>query len=393
MAFNFVEYFIEYYKERESPEIFWKWSAIGCLAAVLRDNIFLQVHDDIYYPNMYIILIADSGLYRKGAPCKAASKLIQDVGNTKFISGRTSMQAFVRDLGQDTTNDDGKLVRGASGVLYSEELSGLLVKDPATVPILIDIYDYHGDWSNNLVSLGKFKLRDVCVSLIAASNSSMFSKIDTSTEDGLLGRTFIIKPTEKRPRKSLFALARSQNKIDKAPLLDHLKKVSRLKGRINYSQEVERYYDEWYYAIPSEIFSDRIGYGSRLGTHVLKVALALAAARESFDKEIITEDIVEAINLCTQLRKNYKQIALSAGLSSRSNQVNIIVQILLKSDKYRISRSKLIQRTLGDIEGEILDSILLYMVHAELVKEIAIKGSVGYMLTAQAIEWLLGDKE
>ena len=93
--FNFVRYFIEYYKERESPEIFWKWSAIGCLAAVLRDNIFLQVQDDTYFPNMYIIFIADSGLYRKGAPCKAAEKLIQEAGNTKFIGGRTSMQAFL----------------------------------------------------------------------------------------------------------------------------------------------------------------------------------------------------------------------------------------------------------------------------------------------------------
>ena len=341
---------------------------------------------------MYIILIADSGEYRKGAACKVAGTFITEVGNTKFVSGRTSMQAFVKELGQDSTNEEGKLIRGASGVLYSEELSGLLVKDPATVPILLDMYDYHAEWSNSLVGTGKFKLRDVCVSLFAASNSTLFSRMDTTTEDGLLGRTFIIKPNEKRPRKSLFALARNQHLLDKKPLTDHLKRISRLKGSVSFSREAEEYYDKWYYAIPEEIFSDRIGYGSRLGTHVFKVALTLASAREDFDKSLVLDDIKKAIDLCTTLRSNYKQIALSTGLSLRSDAISIIVKILAGEKRYRITRAKLLQRTLGDIDGEILDSIMMYMVGAELVKEVEIRGSVGYCFTEEAIEtFLKGD--
>lgn len=389
--FNFIDAFIDFYKERESPELFWKWSAIGCLAGVLRDNIYLRFHNDCIYPNMFIVLNADSAEYRKAAACKAASKLIRAVGNTKFVGGRLSMQSFLRDIAQDYTNDQGKMIRGASAILYSEELSVLLVKDPATVPILIEIYDYHEEWTNSLVSMGKFKLKDTCISLLAASNSAMFSRIDTSSEDGLLGRIFLVKPdaTQKRPRKSLLDLAFMDNneEINKS-LLKHLERISNIKGNIIIEGDAHKYYNDWYYSIPDEMFSDKIGYGGRLGTHVIKVAICLAAAREDFEKEIILDDIEKSIDLCTSLRKNYRQIAISTGLSERSTQVGLIIKILLNESKHRIKRSDLIRRTLGDIEGETLDSIMTYMEAGDLVREISVKGGAGYALTEKALEIL-----
>ena len=91
----------------ESPTIFWKWSAISCLSAVLRDNVYLTLPIGLIFPNQYVILLADSGGARKGAPCKFAFKLIKGVGNTKYINGRTSIQAVVKEMGQTYTNDTG----------------------------------------------------------------------------------------------------------------------------------------------------------------------------------------------------------------------------------------------------------------------------------------------
>jgi hypothetical protein len=389
--FNFIDAFIDFYRERESPEIFWRWGAIGCLAGVLRDNIYLQFHNEFYYPNMFIVLLADSAEYRKAAACKAASKYIKAVGNTKFVGGRLSMQQFLRELAQDYTNDNGKMIRGASGVLYSEELSVLLVKDPATVPILIEIYDYHDEWTNTLVSTGKFKLKDTCISLVAASNSSMFSRIDTSSEDGLLGRIFIIKAdgTQKRPRKSLFDLAATNDTRNDDALVQHLKNIAKLKGPVIIEAEAHNYHNDWYYSIPDEIFSDKIGFGGRMGTHVVKIALCVAAARGDFDKTINVSDIKMSIDLCNSIRKNYRQIAISTGLSTRSAQVGVIIKILINEPGYKVKRSDMIRKTLGDIEGEVLDSILTYMAAADLMRETTVKGSPGYALTQKTIKSLI----
>ena len=140
--FNFIDYYLNYTAEAESPTEFWKWSAIATLSAILKNNVFIEYSIGSVFPNLYVILYSDSGVARKAAPCKFAGKLIQLIGNTKFISGRASMQAVVRELAQTHATEKG-IISEATGILYSEELSAFAVRDPATIPLLTDLYDPH----------------------------------------------------------------------------------------------------------------------------------------------------------------------------------------------------------------------------------------------------------
>lgn len=392
--FNFISEYIDYYKELESPDVFWYWSAITLLAGIMRDNIYLEFHDDRIYPNVFTILLADSGIYRKATPCRRAADFIRKIGNTRLISGRNSIQAAVKELGEDTTNERGDLISGASAVLYNEELSSFLVKDDQAVSLLTTLYDYHEEWSDTLLSRGRVDLKNVCVSLLSASNTSLFDSIYTpeAIEGGLLGRTFIIRPTQKRPRKSFFSF--EEKKRSNEHLVNHLRKLAKIHGPVRYSSAAIAWYNDWYYNIPDHVFEDKIGFGSRLGTHVFKVSLALAAARENFDLVVEQQDVYNAIDACMLLRKNYNDITLSSGISSRSKQIAIVLQIFLKKKDFQITRAELIQRTLGDIEGEILDSILTYLEGAEMIRGHEVRrGMVGYTLTKKAHDVLLGDEE
>jgi len=392
--FNFIEYYLKYHRERESPDIFWYWSAIATLAAVMRDNVYLEVLDDKIFPNLYMVLMADSGIYRKDAPCKAAARLIQEIGNTRFIGGRNSIQSAIKELGESYENHRGDMVSDASAVLFNAELSSLLVKDEQAISLLTTLYDYHENWTDTLISRGRVELEHVCISLLSASNSKLFGAVytDEAIEGGLLGRTLIVKPTKKRKRRSLFEF--SKNKPDKTPLIEHLKRVSKIKGPIRYTPAAEHEYNVWYREIPDHVFEDRIGFGSRLGTHVFKVSLAIAAAREDFDLLVEITDVQEAIISCQSLRGNYKEITIAAGISSRSKQTAIILQLLLRQPGRQISRAALIQRTIGDLEGETLDSILTYLEAAEMVVTSSIRtGVLGYTLTPKAIAMVSGETE
>ncbi len=383
---------MEYYKEKESPDIFWYWSAISTLSAIMRDNIYLEVLDDRIYPNIYLVILANSGIYRKASPCRAAAKLIQEVGNTQFIGGRNSIQSAVKEIGENFSNSRGDMIAGASAVLYNEELSTLLVKDEQAVALLTTLYDYHEVWTDTLLSRERVKLEEVCISLLSASNSALFNSTYTNEaiEGGLLGRTLLIKPNEKRPRRSLFKFTKSN--LDKKLLVAHLKNLAKIKGPIYYAPDAIRYYDKWYEGIPDNVFEDKIGFGSRLGTHVFKVSLAIATAREDFQLEVELEDVYEAIDVCTALRKNYSEITMGAGMSSRAKQTGLVLQLFLKERSNILSRAVLIQKTLGDIEGEILDSILTYLESAEMLKCTSVTGGqIGYKLTKKAIEMITGD--
>src|SRR5574341_1265274 len=98
---EFISRFIDFTKEYESPTSFWRWSAYALIAAILRDSCFY--HHGLYktYPNLYIILLAESAEYRKGGPFKPVSKLVRLLKNTKVIEGRASVQGIIDDLSQD----------------------------------------------------------------------------------------------------------------------------------------------------------------------------------------------------------------------------------------------------------------------------------------------------
>lgn len=393
--FNFIESLVEFTAETESPEAFWRWAALACLNGVLRDNVSLETLVGTVYPNLYVILLSDSGIARKAAPCKFAGKLIQKVGNTKFIAGRASMQAVVKELGRSYTNDVGHVINGAAGVLYSEELSSFIVDDLATIPLLIDLYDYHEKWSTNLISWDG-NLKNVCLSLIAASNSDLLSSVytDKAIKGGLLGRTFIIREEKARHRRSLFEL-KPHGEADWNKIIEHLVRISKLKGALKIERNAETEYNTWYHSIPDEVFIDKVGFGSRLGTHVVKVAIGLAAAREDFDKYLTLPDIMQAIDMCQSLRRTYKEFAFGAGAATNSYLASLIVRAMLQEPRYHITRTKLIQRTFGDItDVSVLDNLLIYMVQGGLVEEISLSNQVAYRLSKEGLAFLMrGDKD
>lgn len=389
--FNFIRYLMDYTSEAESPDEFWRWAAISTLSATMRSNVFVKCSIGTIYPNMFIILFSDSGVARKAAPCKFAGRLVQEAAATKFINGRASMQAVIKELSLASTNEKGNLVSGASGLLYTEELSAFAVQDPATIPILTDLYDYHETWATNLIG-GSYRLKQVCVSLLAASNSDLFRAVYTeqAIKGGLLGRTFVIKQDNARHRRSLLDL--EEPKMDFKPLLEHLKFVKNLKGPVGFTQQAKEVYNSWYYDMPSDYFQDKIGFASRLGTHVLKVALAIGTARGNFDMTLNGFDIQEAISLCTAIKQNYKGITMASGASALSAQTALILKIIATQPEYAIARDKLIQMMLGELKIDEFDSVMMMLTSSSLVEERAISGKVKYRLTQSGKDTILGDE-
>ncbi len=398
--FNFIDYLLKVTENTESPEEFWRWAGISCLSIVLRDNVYAEIPIlGKIYPNMYVILFGDSGIVRKGGPCKFVGKLIQAIGNTKFINGRSSMQAVVRELGLSYTNKQGFMITGASGAMYTEELASFAIQDPATVPLLIDLYDFHENWNSNLVS-GNLKLSNVCLSLLAASNSDLFRSTFTemAIKGGLLGRTMIVKADKGRKRVSMFDMGKKtvQNEQDTSaglqPLIDHLRKLATIKGPLNASDDAITEYNTWYYDLPDEEFNDKIGFGSRLGTHVIKVALALAAARDDFSCLIEQRDVEEAIIRCKEIKVAYKGIAAGIGYSTTAYQTSLVIKTILAAPNQHIKRKKLIQKLLGDVEQDGLDKIIALLVQGGLAAEVSINMEPGIKITAEGIDVLVYGK-
>src|SRR6266849_9041120 len=110
MTVSWIEDLVQENQTVETPESWIYWSLLCCISAVAANVYTLRTLKGnlLYYPNLYIILMGESGL-GKGYPVNLAKRLLQEAQITRVIAGRSSIQAIIKE-GATTRSVAGKAV-------------------------------------------------------------------------------------------------------------------------------------------------------------------------------------------------------------------------------------------------------------------------------------------
>jgi len=389
---SFVTQLLDHTKLYESSTAFWRWSGYAAIAAVLRDNVYWKVGDDRTYPNIYVLLLAISGAHRKGKPIRTSLGLVEKLGNTKVIAGRTSVQAIFEEMMINETDPvTGKMAKGGAATLFAEELAAGIVSDDQGVGILTDIYDYKLNFKVNLVSRGRRRIESMVFSLLAGSNEDLLKGVYTSSaiNGGLLARTFLITPDEFRPSNSLRDIGDTSKSYEK--LLDSLRKIAQLRGEINFTKAAWDVYDGWY--IPFREAQkgkvDRTGVLGRIHTGIIKIAMILAA--NDLTLEVSETHMEDAIYLCIKLLPNYNTFMFSSGKSDIAQAGSLLISDLSAAPGHEMSRKEIIRKNWMNFDAEILDKLVTALESAELlITKLDTKRGVSYALTVKMLNTLRG---
>lgn len=387
---DFLDGYIDFTQYFESPTSFWKWSSFATVAAILRDRIYKQEKDTRVHANIYVLLLADSAVQRKDRPVDMCEKLVRAVKNTKVISGRSSIQAILDELAiGETDPKTGKLSAGGQAILIAPELSAGIVQDPQSVDILTDIYKSRDEYSSRLRGTGKFKIKNLCLSLMSASNRDMIIGLydNRAMGGGLLGRTMLVTPNEFRPGNSLWKMDHTLTTFDW--LVDRLREIAQLEGECIWTETARQEYDTWYipFRASYEKKSDGSGIAGRIHASIIKLSMILGAAR-SLDIEISKCHVEEAIDECTALIPNYQQLIMSTGKSTLSETHAIVINEIMSSKEGYVTRKQVLQKHLFSFDAEMLEKSLDTLQQAGMVSITPMNGDIGYKLTEKAIELL-----
>jgi len=387
---DFISSFLTHTSEYESPTSFWKWSAITAIGSILRDNCYRQFGDHRIYPNIYTLLVADSAVHRKGNPVKLCEALVSKINNTKVISGRTSIQAILDELSRGETNPKtGALLKGGSALFSAAELSAGIVNDPEAVKILTDIYDFREEYTSRLRGTGTFRIKNVCFSMMAASNASMLIGFfdNIAILGGLLGRTMLVKPDQFRQGNSLWDI--KDTSVGFKQLVCQLKVISELKGEFEFSIEAKEVYDNWYIPLRKsyEKKPDSSGILGRIHTSVLKVAMILSV---NYRQELQVEkrDIEESIDECMALLPNYQSFIMCSGKSTIADVGAIVLGELIVSKDHQMSRKELLRKHWNQFDAEIFDKTMQTLVPAGMLLESMNGTGIFYQLSEKCLESL-----
>lgn len=415
---NWLDEIVKQHDELESPQSFWKWSALAAISAVVKDSIWIN-RANVFktYPNIYVMLHADSGL-KKGPPVSMAKQLVKAVNNTRIITGRSSIQGILKEMGTAQTQPGGKVTMKSVVFVCSSELSSSIVEDKVATKILTDLYDRsynEGEWKS-LLKMESFHLKDPTITMLTATNEAMAEDFFTraAIQGGYFARTFIIYERENTVSNSLiYPLEYSP---DYRAAADYLKELAKLSGpflpfadmakseeyryakvkrsprgeRTVYFNEVGLVYDDWYdnfkEMVRTQEIKDETGTMNRFGDSVLKVAMLMSLA-QCPELVISLPAMHGAIAECEKLIGNARRATLGKqGMSNTSLLKSLIIMELLNREPHTVTRTVLMKKMwMHYSNSEEFDNLMLAFDHAGMIKTNSVANQILYQMPDEQV--------
>lgn len=392
---TWLEDVLEATKELESPRKFFLWAGMTTISAVVKRNVWVEREGGKLlrmYPNVYVFTVAPSG-FKKSVPINLAKALLEEVSGTKVISGRSSIENIIQDLGNARTAPGRKgPVADSTACIMSGEFSTSLVRNPDALTILTDLYDSPDEWKNSMKHTGVDRLSNVSLSILGAMNETHFNDVISEKEitGGFIGRCQIVYSRERERRNSLIRRKSGSKPIPVAELSKYLIRLKAMQGPFEFTDEASDWYNDWYNTYEPEKSSDRTGSAIRIPDYVLKIGQILALSREP--KLLLTiDDLQSALKICIESTARIETITKGVGQSEMATKQRAFLEALLKAPNHMISRERLLRDYHGDFDVHDLNRMEETFVGGGIIKEVYLgkidgKKDAIYELTERTIK-------
>lgn len=385
---NWIDSLVSECSHVETPESWLWWSFITCISAAAGNNYHLTTlkGDLVYKPNLYIMLLGESGL-GKGFPINRAKLLITRANVTRVIAGRSSIQAIVKDLATAKSVEGKAPITDSRGFIVNGELSTAIIQDPDSLTILTDLFDghYNPEWTNLLKGDGAEKLKNPYITALFGSSPAHFydSIPQVNIEGGYIGRNLIIYE-EKRSREVDLLDSKNgdgeikDNKFDDyivPKYVPHLENIGKKQGPLVPTDDARNYFNSWRRKWRGSQVYDKTGFLNRVPDHSLKVAMCLCLAEDEFTGDIELRHMEEAIQKVTALVYSSKRTTEGRGPDPLAAATKQVLDYLLAARDQELLRKELLWKGYGIFNSFTLDQILENLSEMGWIKKI--KDGVG----------------
>ena len=366
----------------ETPESWLWWSLLSCISAASGNNYYLTTlkGDLIYRPNLYIMLLGDSGL-GKGYPVNLAKRLVQKADVTRVIAGRSSIQAIVQELSRTKTAENKAPITDSRGFIVNGELSTAIIQDPDSLTILTDLYDghYNIEWVNLLKGDGAEKLKNPYITALFGSSPAHFydSIPQANIEGGYIGRNLIVYEEKRSQDIDLLDISeiKDGDKFDDyitPKFVPHLNKIQSKKGQLKPSDEARSLFNSWRKKWRTNQTYDKTGFLNRVPDHVLKVSMCLSLAEWDFNGEIAQHHIETAIEKVTSLVYANKRTTEGRGIDPLAAPTKLVLDYLIAAPSQCLTRKVLLWKMYGNANSFTLDQIIDHLTEMRWITKVKV---------------------
>jgi hypothetical protein len=346
---NFIDSYLHYISDSESPTTFHRWSIISCLSAWLGKRFYIKHGHSRINSNIYCMLLGAAGT-RKSTAIKVASKLIKKAGYSTFSASKTSKEQFLADLAKtgmspesETTGDDlldmnlwGAEADAESSMgscelfVNADEFNDFVGNGNIEfLSLLGNLWDLEGDYRHSKLTSKSVFVKDPCVSILAGNTATGFSLAfpKEAIGQGIFSRLLLIhgEGTNKR-----IPFPTSPSEAATAALIQCLLQIRSIAcGEAELTEDAKAMlgyiYSEWKHINDIRFES----YCNRRFTHLLKLCLIHAAARKS--RVVEQQDVILANTVLTHAEHSMPRALGEFGAASKSDVTNRVMNVLLNT--------------------------------------------------------------
>ncbi len=370
---GFLADYLAYTQETEVPEYFGTWTGLSIVSTSMERKVWVPSRPDIF-PNLYIVLVADSGICRKSTAIHQGIALLRRLEDVpQILAQKTTTEGLIERIKvseiptiRDTENDiiiENK--NGAQGLLVADELSTLLSKDAfksGLIALLTTLWDSSQEkFEYYTRSHGAEIISEPCFSLLAGSTMSWLKGAvpEEAVGGGFTSRVIFV--AGRRPERFIAWPELTPETLKHEDRLVHdLNCIRALEGEFRVSQDARRYFEELYekFIRTTEFTREEAltGYVSRRHVMIHKVAMCFSAS-ESDEMTLEIEHYDSANSILEQTELYMPQIVRSL-VSSVTGEITRSVLTFITSKEDGISRTDLLRRFHHKLNATELDEVL-----------------------------------
>lgn len=312
---EFLRAHLRYVESSEPPRLFHVWAALACISACMGRHLYLDTGIGKVFGNMYVLLVGPPGT-RKNTAIKFSTALMQDAADVRMAPDDTGgqRQGLITALLEDETDEDGADIAEVTDVtelvnaletakvrlngvdrhvmfVKATEFGSFIGQNSLDLTrFLIKMWDgedYKYQLRNNV-----YRIPDPLLSLVGGTTPTDIATLlpAEAIGQGFMSRCVLVyAPHKEKEVPPSQARLQASLEEDLSTVYQHV--WYNMHGSMTVAKSATEIMDHLYLYETRMQDTRFIYYTERRQTHLLKLAMALAAARQSMiiDEDDVTE--------------------------------------------------------------------------------------------------------
>src|SRR5574343_84346 len=379
---DWIAQYLHFTPHHEAPTSYHMWSALTVLAASVNRNIWMDWGYYKSFPNLYVLFVGPSGV-GKSTSSGIAITLLRDANiKVPIYKDFITPQGLIQFMSEakvriSTTKDTGKISYKTPCLIYASELGTLLSKTAGIQEltlVLTELFNKQGNYEYRTKGGGFIHVEKPNVTFWACCLHQWIDEelASAALRSGFLGRILIVVNQNRRFFNDNVTL-KDKDLLLREDLIHDLKLIGSLYGSMDWTQEAEALWKEWYHSQETEFSQgDNIeveGFLSRRAQFIQRLSMLLSISKRN-DLIIHKDDLIHAMELVKECEFNTRNIG----------QTTVYFSNIQKLKRSMVSLSKL-KKSLSLSLRDIMMRVSKFMKKVELeesLEQLTLEGFCTY---------------